>query len=53
MRNPPKDGGGFTISGSLKSFEGPVLNLGTVENTVCLCVMDFIMSYLNELEGFR
>ena len=24
--HPPKDGGGLTISGNLKSFEGPVLN---------------------------
>jgi hypothetical protein len=24
--NPPKDGGGLTISGILKSFEGPALN---------------------------
>jgi hypothetical protein len=24
--NPPKDGGDLTISGNLKSFEGPVLN---------------------------
>ena len=23
---PPKDGGGLTISGNLKSFKGPVLN---------------------------
>ncbi len=37
--NPPKDGGGLTISGVLKSFEGPVLNLGAVQSTL----------YLNEL----
>jgi hypothetical protein len=30
----PKDGGGLTISGNLKSFQGPVLNLGTVQTTV-------------------
>jgi hypothetical protein len=38
---PPKDGGGLTISGILKSFEGPVLNLGAVQSTRAL--------YLNEL----
>ncbi len=26
FQEPPKDDGGLTISGNLKSFEGPVLN---------------------------
>ncbi len=33
---PSKDGGGFTISENLKSFEGPVLSVGAVESAVLL-----------------
>jgi hypothetical protein len=38
---PPKDGRGFTISGNLKSFEGPVLK--------CRDSRKCRASYLNEL----
>ncbi len=31
-RHPPKDGGGLTISGNLKSFEGPILNCRVSRN---------------------
>jgi hypothetical protein len=31
---PPRDGRGFTISGNLKSFEGPVINCRVSRNRV-------------------
>ena len=41
VKEPPTDGGGLTISGNLKSFEGPVLKFrGSTERRAL---------YLNEL----